>query len=205
MRTVLANANFRRLWGSQIILTIGGSLMQMGLIELFRVRGYDVRVEMAKFSFAVALPGLLLGPVAMGYLDRWQRRRVMMTGDVLRAALAVAIALWLLPLLTGQVEHQSLLRVYWLVGVIGVIATFYLPARAALLPNLVATEALMKANSLFASSLAIATVGGAALGGLVAETFGPTSAMLLSALSFLVSFGLLWMIGMSPHATTGPS
>ena len=205
MRTVLANANFRRLWGSQIILTIGGSLMLMGLIELFRVRGYDVRVEMAKFSFAVALPGLLLGPVAMGYLDRWQRRRVMMTGDVLRAALAVAIALWLLPLLTGQVEHQSLLRVYWLVGVIGVIATFYLPARAALLPNLVATEALMKANSLFASSLAIATVGGAALGGLVAETFGPTSAMLLSALSFLVSFGLLWMIGMPPHATTGPS
>src|SRR5437899_3179210 len=137
MGPVLANANFRRLWISQVVLTIGGSLMQMGLIELFRVRGYDVRAELAKFSFAVALPGFLLGPVVMAYLDRWQRRSVMMIGDALRAGLAVLIAMWLLPMLTGKVEQRNLLLVYWLVGVIGVIATFYLPARSAVLPNLV--------------------------------------------------------------------
>src|SRR5437667_9168539 len=108
MRGVLSNRNFRRLWISQVVLTVGGSLVQMGLIELFRVRGYDVQVETAKFSFAVALPGLLLGPVAMTYLDRWQRRRVMMISDVLRAALAVVIAVWLLPLLAGQGQHRGL-------------------------------------------------------------------------------------------------
>jgi MFS family permease len=203
MRGVLENRNFRRLWSSQVVLTVGGSLIQMGLIELFRRAHYDVQVETAKFSFAVALPGLLLGPVVMGYLDRWQRRNVMMIGDVLRASLAVAIALWVLPLLTGRIEHRSLLQVYWLMGVIGVIATFYLPARAALLPNLVATDQLMKANSLFASSLAVATVGGAALGGFIAERMGASWAILLSALSFLISFGLLWLIQMPPHATTG--
>ena len=64
---MLKNHNFRRFWLSQIVLTIGGSFLQMGLIELFRVHGYDVRVETAKFSFAVALPGLLLGPVVMAY------------------------------------------------------------------------------------------------------------------------------------------
>src|SRR5438034_2053339 len=192
MRGVLSNRNFRRLWISQVVLTVGGSLIQMGLIELFRVRGYDVQVETAKFSFAVALPGLLLGPVVMGYLDRWQRRSVMMIGDVVRASLALAIALWVLPLLTGRLEHRSLLRVYWLMGLIGVIATFYLPARAALLPNLIATDHLMKANSLFASSLAIATVSGAAAGGFVAERLGASWAIVLSSLSFLISFGLLW-------------
>jgi predicted MFS family arabinose efflux permease len=202
VRAVLANVNFRRLWISQVILTIGGSLMQMGFIELFRVHGYKVRVETAKFSFAVALPGLLLGPVAMVYLDRWQRRSVMMISDVLRTALAFAIAAWLLPVLTGRVEQRGLLLVYLLVGVIGVIATFYLPARSALVPNLIATDDLMKANTLFMTSLAIATVGGAALGGFVAERIGVTWAILLSGLSFLMSFCLLWMIQMPPNATT---
>src|SRR5437667_10106086 len=171
MRGVLSNRNFRRLWISQVVLTVGGSLIQMGLIELFRVRGYDVQVETAKFSFAVALPGLLLGPVAMVYLDRWQRRSVMMLSDVLRAVLAVMIAVWLLPLLRDAVEARGLLLVYLLVGVIGVIATFYLPARSALLPNLIDADLLMQANKVLTTSLAIATVRGAALGGFVAERF----------------------------------
>ena len=200
---MLLNRNFFRLWLSQIVLTIGGGFMQMGLIELFRVRGYDVRVETAKFSFAVAIPGLLLGPVAMAYLDRWQRRSVLLISDVLRVVVAVAIIAWLLPLLNGQVEQRDLFRVYLLVGLIGVIATFYLPARVAVLPNLVAPDQLMQANKVFTTSLAIATVGGMALGGFVAERFGVGMAILLSGASFLVSFGLLWTIQMSPHATTG--
>ena len=199
---MLTNRNFCRLWISQIVLTIGGGLMQMGLIELFRVRGYDVRVETAKFSFAVAIPGLLLGPVAMAYLDRWQRRSVLLISDGLRTAVAVAIVVWLLPLLTGQVEQRDLFRVYLLVGLIGVIATFYLPARVALLPNLVAEGQLMQANKIFTTSLAIATVGGMALGGFVAEHLGVALAIVLSGASFLVSFVLVWTIRMPPHATT---
>jgi MFS family permease len=204
MRAVLANVNFRRLWISQVVLTLGGSLMQMGFIELFRLHHYDPQVETAKFSFAVALPGLLLGPVAMVYLDRWQRRSVMLISDALRTVLAVMIAMWLMPLLTGKVEQRDLLVVYWLVGVIGVVATFYLPARAAVVPNLVATEQLIQANTLFTTSLSIAAVGGAAVGGFVAERIGVTWAILLSALSFLVSFVLLWTIQMPSHATTVP-
>ena len=129
----------------------------------------------------------------------------MMLSDVLRAVLAVMIAVWLLPLLRDAVEARGLLLVYLLVGVIGVIATFYLPARSALLPNLIDADLLMQANKVLTTSLAIATVGGAALGGFVAERFGVACAVLLSGLSFLVSFGLLWLIAMPPHATTLPS
>jgi MFS family permease len=204
MRAVLSNANFRRLWVSQVILTLGGSVMQMGFIEMFRTHGFNVQAETAKFSFAVSLPGLLLGPVAMVYLDRWQRRSVMLLSDALRTVLAVLIALWLLPLLTGRVAERGLFPVYWLIGVIGMIATFYLPARAALVPNLVPAEHLIQANTLFTTSLSIALVGGAAVGGFIAERFGVSAAILSSGLSFLVSFGLLWLIRMPAHATTQP-
>ena len=52
MVALLKNAGFRKLWVSQILLALGGASMQMGLLEIFRSHGYDVRVETAKFSFA---------------------------------------------------------------------------------------------------------------------------------------------------------
>jgi MFS family permease len=202
---VLRNGNFLRLWLAQVVLTLGGALMQMGLIELFRAGGYEVRVETAKFSFAVALPGLVLGPVAMAYLDRWQRRTVLVVSDGLRALLAGLIALWVLPVLTGKMAQRDLWVVYGAIGLIGVLATFYLPARSALVPNLVARDRLLKANTLFTTSLAIATVGGAGVGGFIAERWGVAWAVGLSAASFVGSAGLIWSIRMPPHATTDAS
>jgi MFS family permease len=199
--SLLKNAGFRRLWISQIVLAAGGALMQMGLLEVFRTHGYDVRVETAKFSFALALPGLVLGPFAIAWLDRWQRRGVLIISDGIRAVLVAGVVVWLLPLITGRIEQRSLLAVYIVVGVIGAIATFYLPARSALLPNLVAPGYLMKANALFAASLAIATIGGSAVGGFVAERIGVTWAVSANAAMYIVSVIFLWRIRVDPHAT----
>jgi MFS family permease len=201
MRAVLANPNFRRLWLAQIALALGDALMQMGLLELFRAHGFNERVETAKMFFAVSLPGLVLGPVAMAYVDRWPRRQVLLVSDALRAALVVGVVVWLVPLMTGRVEYQSLLVVYLAIGVIGVVATFYLPARAAWLPNLVGTEQLVKANTLFATSLAITAVGGRALGGLVAEWAGTPWAVAANAVMYVVSIGLI--VGI--HAPARPA
>jgi hypothetical protein len=185
-----------------MLLAVGDGWMQMGLLELFRAHGFDVRVESAKLFFAVALPGLLLGWMTMAYLDRWQRRSVLMVSDALRALLVVGIALWILPLAQGRVDSRSLLQVYLMIGVIGVIATFYLPARAALLPNLIPSDSLVKANTVFAISLAVTTIGGRAVGGLVAVKAGVTAAVLANALLSVGSVALLWNIRMQPHATT---
>jgi MFS family permease len=199
--SLLKNAGFRRLWISQIMLALGGASMQMGLLEIFRAHGYDVRVETAKFSFALALPGLVLGPFAIAWLDRWQRRGVLIISDGIRAVLVAGVVVWLLPLITGRIEQRSLLAVYIAVGVIGAIATFYLPARSALLPNLVEPGYLMKANALFAASLAIATIGGSAVGGFVAERIGVTWAVSANAVMYLMSVMFLWRIRVDPHAS----
>ena len=88
MKGLLQNDGFRRLWASLVVLSLGDALMQMALLELFRRNGYDERVETAKMLFAVALPGLLFGPLAMAYLDRWQRRSVLLLSDAFRAFVA---------------------------------------------------------------------------------------------------------------------
>ena len=143
MRAVLANAQFRRLWASAIGVSLGDAFMQMGLLELFRSHHYDERVETAKMLFALSLAGLLFGPFAMAYLDRWQRRNVLIVSDVLRALVVVIIAVWLLPLVTGRVEERHLFIVYVMIFLIGTITTFYYPARAALVPNLVPIDDLV--------------------------------------------------------------
>jgi MFS family permease len=202
MRAVLANVNFRRLWIAQVVLALGDALMQMGLLELFRAHHLDERAETAKLFFAVSLPGLVLGPVAIAYLDRWQRRSVLVCSDASRAFAVAGILLWLWHVMAGPVTQRDLLPVYLVIGIIGSVATFYLPARSALLPNLVGAGELVKANTLFAASLAIASVGGRALGGFVAERAGVTCAVLANVVAYVGSVALLSRIRMTPHATT---
>jgi MFS family permease len=203
MASLLDNKGFRGLWISQIVLALGDAMMQMGLLEFFRVHGYSERTETAKMFFAVALPGLLLGPLAIAYLDRWQRRHVLIASDASRAVIVALIALWVLPVQSGRVVPPNLFAVYVLIFVIGSITTFYYPARYALIPNLVFNKQLIPANTLFTTSLAIAGVSGRAVGGFVAERFGVEWAILSNTVAYLVATVLVWRIQMDPHATTG--
>src|SRR5436309_204334 len=126
MRAVLQNAGFRRLWIAAVVLALGDALMRMGLIEFFRANEYEVKTEAAKLFFWVSLPGLLVGPVAIAYLDRWQRRSVLMISDALRTLTVVVIGAWLLPVVTGRLESRGLMAVYAMIFLNGTIATFYL-------------------------------------------------------------------------------
>jgi MFS family permease len=203
VKVVIKNARFLWLLCSQIALTLGDGWMRMGFIEILRQhQHFDKRVEIAKLSFAVAVPGLLFGPLVMVVLDRWQRRSVLIVSDLIRGLVVLVIAFWLVPFLSGQVADRSLQLVYWMTGILGIIATFYLAARSAMLPNLVSEEGLVHANTIFGIALALATVAGITLGGLIAEKIGVLTTVLANVVMCLVSAGLLWNIRMAPHATT---
>jgi MFS family permease len=158
-----------------------------------------VRDEAAKLLFASALPALVLGPLAMLWLDRWQRRNVLMVSDGLRALCVALIVLWTMPEIIGRFQAHHLVQIYLLVFAIGAVTTFYYPARYALLPNLVDAEDLIRANTLFTTSLAVANVGGRAVGGFVAEQLGVTWALLANVLAYVASIMLVWRIQMAPH------
>jgi len=200
MKAVLQNKNFRRLWIAQVALSLGDAVMQMGLVEYFRVNGYSVRDEAAKLLFASALPALVLGPLAVLWLDRWQRRSVLLVSDGLRALCVALIVLWTVPAIVGRLQPQHLTHIYLLIFAVGAVTTFYYPARYAFLPNLVDTKSLIQANTLFTVSLAVANVGGRAVGGFVAEQVGVTWALLANVVAYAVSIALVWMIRIEPHA-----
>lgn len=191
MRELLKNPGFRSLLGAQMILALGDACLRMGLLEVFKRCGLDVEVETAKMFFALTLPGLVFGPFAMILLDRWERKSVLVVSDLLRAVVMVALVAWLFGALHQAAPPTTLRVIYALVLVNGIIVTFYLPARYAVFPNLVADHQLIQANTLLTVSMAVLAVGGMPLGGWLAVRWGPIPTIALNGIAYLVAAVIL--------------
>jgi MFS family permease len=94
--------------------------------------------------------------------------------------------------LTGNLRILTLA----VAGVVyGAANAFFWPAKTAVLPDLVAREQLMPANSLLSSAYRSSLILGPGLGGLLVATAGPGAAFLFDAATFAVSAGCLLAIG----------
>ena len=145
IRTLTEHPGFRRLWLAQTVLALGDACFRMGMLEVFRVSGLSQDVETAKMFFVLSISGLVLGPFVMAQVDRWQRVRLMIGCDIARLVLTLGMVGWLQWQTTTP---ATLWMVYGLVLISGVLATYYLPVRYALLPALVPADRLVQANTM---------------------------------------------------------
>ena len=126
-RSVLRIPDFRRLWAAQGVSDIGDAVTNLTLlIVVTRLTGSTA--ALAAMAIALAVPAIVVGPIAGVFVDRWDRRRVMLASDLIRAGLvlgfifvASADRLWLMYLIA--IAHAT-------------IGTFFTPARMAMIPGL---------------------------------------------------------------------
>src|SRR5512136_1773871 len=86
---VLRNGRFARLWVGQVISAIGDYFYFLAVpILINKLTGSTAAIGLAMIM-GFALPQLLFGLPAGVLVDRWDRRRVMIVADVLRAALVL--------------------------------------------------------------------------------------------------------------------
>jgi MFS family permease len=136
---------------------------------------------------ATSLPRLVLAPIAGVLVDRWPARRVMVAADLVRAALLVPLMVIAVigptPLVIGAVIATQLL--------IGCASQLFDPARAALVQVVVPPD--RRAAAAGRSLLASTGVGilSAMTGPAVYATLGPEPALVMDAVSFLASAGLV--------------
>ena len=114
--------------------------------------------------------------------DRWDRRLVMISADVMRGVPIAGIALLSL---AGTIE---LWHVFVLVAVYGIGEGLFMPAFSAIVPDVVPQEELVEANSLdqFVRPLTL-RFAGPALGGVIIAAVGVGAAFLIDAASFAIS------------------
>jgi MFS family permease len=191
-RAVLGIPQFRLLWLAQVISDFGDSLTNLALL-IFVNQVTGSTAALATMAIALALPQVTFGLLAGVYVDRWNRKRVMIGADLLRGLLVLGFV--------GATLTDQL----WLMFVIGFvqasIGTFFTPARGALMPHLVPRQGLLAANSLTQMSRIVAGVAGTAAAGAVIGLAGLVwPVFLVDALTFLVSALLVSRIVAPPQA-----
>jgi len=172
--SLLRNDRFLRLWFGQGASFVGDAVSTLALVVLV--------VQIAGSASAVggALVARLLptlaSPLAGVFADRLDRRVVLVTSDLGRAALAL-----------GMVFAEDLATVYVLTFLMGLGRTFFNPTIRAAFPGVVGGGDLARANGLLSATFSISITAGPALGGVLVATVGVNAAFLVDSATYLVS------------------
>jgi CRP-like cAMP-binding protein/predicted MFS family arabinose efflux permease len=181
--SVFRKRDFRLLWSAQLVSTIGTALTDLAAgILVFRETGSAFSVGL--MFMATAIPTLLVGLIAGVFVDRFDRRKIMVISDLARAAIVA-----LIPFIF--ILHLPIVLLYLAVAAVSTISQFFNPANDALLPEVATDEELAAANSWIMISSFGSTSVGFALSGLLATAFDIDWAFWLDALTFLLSAALL--------------
>jgi Na+/melibiose symporter-like transporter len=185
MIAVLRQRDFSILWFAGLISMIGDSVLRIGLpLYVFNLTGSTLAT--GAMLVAGIAPGLLFGSIAGVFVDRWDRRRIMIVTNLLQVGV-------LLPLLTVHSAQQV-----WIIYVVlftgSTISQLFSPAESALLPLLVDEEHLATANSLSALNSNLARLLGPALAGIILGLTGLAGITLIDAMSFVVAASLIVLI-----------
>lgn len=194
-RTLLRNRSFRLIWLGQAISDFGDSLTSLALLILVNNLSGST-AALATVAIVLAIPQVTIGLIAGVYVDRLDRRRMMLLSDLLRGLLVLGFAM------VGSADAIWLL--YLIAFVQATIGTFFNPARSALLPQLVSPGELLSANSLMQTSKIIAGLLGTAAAGIlvgVLNQYWPI--FLIDGLTFFASFLLISQIATAPRSQAG--
>jgi dTMP kinase len=138
-RGVLAIPAFRKLWNSMLFSSLGDWL---GLLATTALAAQLSGGSYATANFAIAgvfiarlLPAVFLGPIAGVIADRFDRRKLMVSVDLMRGALYVSI----------PIVH-TYFWLYTAMILVECLTLFWSPAKEASVPNLVPREKLENAN-----------------------------------------------------------
>lgn len=175
------HTDFLLLWGGQSVSQVGSQVTTWALPLVAVLLLGASPLQMGILALMGRLPLLLIGLPAGAWVDRLSYRRVLIVADGGRALLigSIPLAAWL--------HILSLFQLYLVALLVGLLSVFFDIAYQSFLPSLVADEHLVEANSKLESSTALASIVGPGLAGTLVQWISGPLALLVDALSFVVS------------------
>jgi MFS family permease len=193
-RNWLLSGDFGRFWLGQTISNLGSSFTFFALpLLVFKLTGSPINLGIT--TAAEFVPYLLFGLVIGAWVDRVDRKRLMIATDLARAAVIATI-----PLLTA-VDQLAVAWVYVVAFASATLTIAFDAAEFAAIPSLVGSgDDLVAANGRVQASYSAAQIAGPLLAGLLI-TMAPVQQVLwIDAASFLVSVGTLLLISTAFNA-----
>ncbi|MCL2503943.1 MAG: MFS transporter, partial [Coriobacteriia bacterium] len=187
-RRILGDTMFRRLWYAQFVSGVGDWLVIGFLMPLVTKLSGGSSFAVAGIMIAKIIPALVFSSAIGVLVDRFDRRKVMLVTDLVRAALSLVL-----------VVTNSLAVIYLVVLAMEAAALFFWPARNALIPHLVDEKDITLANGLaYTTQQASMLVGLTAATGILAGLEAIVRAVLnanLPVVEQLVGFAAPALLG----------
>ena len=173
--------DFMKVWTGQTISVfgslIGGTALQFTAILYLHATAFQIGL----LSAASLAPGFAAGLIAGVWVDRLRRRPILIAADTGRALLLATIPL------AALFDRLSIEQLSIVAFFNSVLTIFFDVAYQSYLPSLVGHEDLLDGNSKLAASAAVAEVSGLGIAGWLVQFLSGPTAILIDAISFVVS------------------
>ena len=192
----LLHRRFRLLWAG-LAISVAGSQMQLWAL-LWHIRTLtDQPIAIGGIGLARVVPIIVFSLVGGALADTFNRRQVLFVTQSVMALVALTLA-WLT--FQGRIE---LWHIYLLTAIQATAIAFDLPARQALVPNLIPAEILPNAFSMQSIAFEVGAIVGPALSGMVIAYLGQGYTYLINAISFGAVIIALALIGPVTQTVAG--
>lgn len=188
MRQILKNRSLLILGLAESVSSVGNWITMMALYALVMFRGEGGVFESSGIMLAGLGPMLVAGPVAGWLTDHFDRRRLLITAQLLAALPVLALIFvgegWLL---------------YLLLALQALLLSVASPARQAAVPQLIPRSELARANAFLQQLSSFIKIGAPVFGGVIVVALGPHLAMGLDVVTFLLAaLVLTWLPALPP-------
>jgi predicted MFS family arabinose efflux permease len=172
---VLKNRNFLTLWSGQVFSQLADKIYLVLTIAIvanyFIEEGQSISIWVSAITIAFTIPAVLFGAAAGVYVDRWFKKTILVSTNLLRGCLVLALPplLWVSQ---GQEVGQLPLGFCLMLVVTFLVSTltqFFAPAEQSAIPLIVEKRHLLSANSLYTTTMMASVIIGFAVGDPVLE------------------------------------
>lgn len=195
LMAAMGQRDFRLLFIGQLFSQIGDQFLFIAALSIIN-RLTASPLALSGLALAISIPQLAFGLVGGVLVDRFDRKRLLIVSDVLRA-------LVILPALLVE-QRSDIWILYPAAAGLAIIGTAFYPARNAVIPNIVPPKLLLSANTLIQVSYILALILGATLAGFAVRLWGADAAVWFDSATFLFSALLIALMRIPPN-TPSPS
>jgi len=193
----LGNPNYRKFWISLIFLMAGINMQHLARGQLAWDLTHDAFL-VALVGAGFAPPILIFGLFGGSLADRWNRRRMIQYAQLIVSLVALFVAISIV---------MKFVTIWVLFGAAltqGLCWSFMMPARQAIIPQLVPDGELTNAVALNASGMALMTLSGPAIGGLAYWWIGPEATYFLMSGLMFVAFLMMTRVRVARPDAAAP-
>lgn len=178
--SILRNKNFFLLWQGQLVSVLGDALYTIAL-NFFVLEITGSTAIMGTVMALVTIPRIICGPLAGVIVDRYDRKKLIILGDVIRGLSVLFIAF------SSQNGTLKIWMIMTAAIISGICSSFFNPAIESVLPDIVSDDNLIQANSIYQIATTGADILGQSIGGILYTVIGAAAMFLMNGLSYLFS------------------